>query len=795
MMLDLQTFGDREEAFRTILSSHLSLLEEGLAPQLAQLTQEREVQLLQALDDERERSAGLQEQLDRGAVRVGLEPTPDDLDTLEDDVHQRLSEEEAPVLPPEEPEAPGERVRGAGKAPLLQQRKARPNSRMPTMMPRLLVPEQRSGEVKRLTSMLSCLSTSTSRSRSNVVQGGLGDPPGACECGATLPEGAAFCGVCGKALNNGRRCHKCVRPMAPDSLFCTHCGTRSLAAAPSGQKEFSVLPAWRELAGGRGSLGSYSEVPDRPPRRKSISDTFIMAQTWGLYTGRALHPTSRRRMAWDALTSLMLLYEAVTVPISFLQTDLTPTQKVMTWVTRIFWILDIPLQFCTGFDRKDGEVELRFRKVALRYLRKLFLVDMALVFIDGALFFVDDLQVVGASRSIKILKAVRVLRVLKMVRIIRFARLSNKYVPLWRSFSRSVVATVVFGLARIVLILLIVNHFVACCWCWIGVESDDGGLDSWLISYDSMETTSITGRYAIAFHWSLTQFVGSVDVNPRNSYERIYTICVLVVGFLVMSVVPPMITTLMTQFQAAATENTAPMRQLMDYLYDNGISRELVMRVQRAAIRALRVERQKMPENKVMLLGIVSPGLQTEVKVEIFSPQLLSHPFFKRLSQAYPEAFQAVCHRAVARFTVPAMEYVFEAKDGADCTAMYMVRSGRFCYTCEKAQNVLVNKGDWACEAALWTQWFHRGDMMALEDSVLLKVSAVELQECLNSMHMRRHEPRRYAERFVNQLNDIGFDEVTDIPDPESMNIRQMALEVFPRMTKTRVFQQLPTFL
>jgi len=616
-----------------------------------------------------------------------------------------------------------------------------------------------------------------------------------CSCGVHNPTGAAYCGACGKAMAQGRKCVQCGHVLADKALFCVKCGMRSHTRIFMADTAFAVLPAWRE--GLDPSQNESGTCVTRVNRASKFRNTLSMRRydsekerRRGSFDtkGNVMHPTCKRRMMWDLITCTLLTYEALYLPLTFLELEQPPAVIFMTWVTRLFWTVDIVLSFFTGYDRPDGEVELWWVKVAARYVRSpdgLFL-DAVMVSCDWILFFLSGSSFVGAARSIKLLKALRFVRMFKMVRLVRFSQLMNKYMPQISYLSRSVVATVVVGLVRIMVLLLIANHFLACCWCWIGEESRLAGGDTWLTSYDFLLGSGIGEQYAVAFHWSLTQFVGSTDVNPRNMYERVYTISVLLIGFLVMSTVPPAITTLMTTFQAAATENNAEMRQLTHYLQDNRISQELAVRVQRAALSALRVERQATPENKVTVLAKVSGSLQTEVKYEIFSPGLLEHPFFKRLNEFYPEIFLSVCHRAVSRFTVPAQENVFEENDVPENPGMLFVLSGRLTYKSEsQPAPTRVYSGSWLCEACLWTDWFYRGDCTAVVDSVVVVVDAKGFQEALLTGGLKRREAQRYAERFVLMLNEAGFDDVYDVLNMEyDAQVRQMALEVFPKIIR-----------
>merc|ERR1712048_50255 len=109
--------------------------------------------------------------------------------------------------------------------------------------------------------------------------------------------------------------------------------------------------------------------------------------------------------------------------------------------------------------------------------------------------------------------------------------------------------------------MIMLNHYVTCFWYYLGYSRDD--IATWLNRIDR-DPFSIFDGYAVAYHWSLTQFIGCTDVEPVNTLERMFTIIVLLFAFLVLAIVPPRITTLMTKYDGAAAENTKAVQQLRD---------------------------------------------------------------------------------------------------------------------------------------------------------------------------------------------------------------------------------------
>merc|ERR1719330_381526 len=88
---------------------------------------------------------------------------------------------------------------------------------------------------------------------------------------------------------------------------------------------------------------------------------------------------------------------------------------------------------------------------------------------------------------------------------------------------------VVAQLVQVVFGFLLLNHFIACVWCFIGRWTGDGWYEA-----AALPTLEV---YFIALHWSLTQFHGSMEIHPGNTVERLFALITLTIGMLFFSAV------------------------------------------------------------------------------------------------------------------------------------------------------------------------------------------------------------------------------------------------------------------
>lgn len=91
-----------------------------------------------------------------------------------------------------------------------------------------------------------------------------------------------------------------------------------------------------------------------------------------------LKPESTLRVGWDLTTMVMLLYLAISMPfrVGFAY-DATPGSFLFgfEFLLDLLFIVDVILNFRTGYFRTDGTVEMNYAKVMKNYLKGFFWID------------------------------------------------------------------------------------------------------------------------------------------------------------------------------------------------------------------------------------------------------------------------------------------------------------------------------------------------------------------------------------------------------------------------------------
>lgn len=478
-----------------------------------------------------------------------------------------------------------------------------------------------------------------------------------------------------------------------------------------------------------------------------------------------IQPTCMRRTFWDLIGCFIVLYEVVIIPFQFFDPPASFWQEFMAWVVRIYWTVDFPSCFATGYAKPDGDPEMRPGFVARRYMLTWGVFDLSILAIDWVEHAVQDLDGLGAMRVAKVSKIVRLLRMLRVLRLLQKVKVQD-WMPDFMSsgsFANSFQSegiVIILGIMKSVAFVAMLAHLIACCWYGIGSGLGDPE-DSWLRIH-GVEGASLGYRYATSYHWSLTQFTGSTDIQPHNLRERAYAVVVLLFAFVIAASVVSSITSSLTRLQIVTARQSTQVSMLKQFLYDNHISTKVALRVQRNALYAIQQEKKNIPECNIELLEHISEPLRVELHHEINAPVLTQHPFFRGYDAVHPEAMRRICHTAVTRVSLSRGDLVFCTGEVPTVPVMYFVLTGHLSYIQDGVKAETVKPPDWVCEAFLWTPWVHCGTLKAKEYCCLCMLNAKEFQAIATQFQTEENHARTYAREFVALLNKTSAGNLSD---------------------------------
>mmetsp|Transcript_59335 Transcript_59335/g.154232 ORF Transcript_59335/g.154232 Transcript_59335/m.154232 type:complete len:907 (+) Transcript_59335:87-2807(+) len=544
--------------------------------------------------------------------------------------------------------------------------------------------------------------------------------------------------------------------------------------------EYEILDLWKQVIDGHFGRNRPSRAAMRKtakhdgPLHFSTSGTIFLESATMSLEKLASAPMSSRRLSWEAVGTILMLYDLVMIPLQVFPLQRGHVGFVVTCIGSLYWTIDLPWSFFVGYhDPKRGVVELKLDKIMRHYLRTWFFPDASLVVSDWILILVDVLYKAGEDdvEYLNFLKAGRWLRLLRFLRLIRLFKLHSFYNKLMESLNSEHLITLLQVL-ELVLLVVCINHFIACGWYGVGTLEEE---ESWIrVHFKPSDTFAY--MYSTSLHWSFTQFTpASMEVVPTNSRERVYNVCVVIAAMLVFSSFVSAITEAMTYLRKINGKKTAQHTELRRYFGDNNVSMSVAMRVWRYLEHGAKARRQRKLWMDVEIFREIPEVLKRDLRHEVYMPILTLYPFFHQLNEVNAAAVRSICDKTVHEMSLVADQALFECGQIAD--RMYFVIDGSLNYIIPSEEGKrVVHVGDWVAEAAVWVRWFHSGTLVAKQFSAAIALQSSELHSVFRQYTEMLWPCGKYATLFLRHIT--GRREISDI-GLEFDTVQTLAHEAF----------------
>eukprot|EP00928_Gymnodinium_smaydae_P028119 TRINITY_DN21530_c0_g1_i1.p1 TRINITY_DN21530_c0_g1~~TRINITY_DN21530_c0_g1_i1.p1 ORF type:complete len:574 (+),score=116.93 TRINITY_DN21530_c0_g1_i1:50-1771(+) len=432
---------------------------------------------------------------------------------------------------------------------------------------------------------------------------------------------------------------------------------------------------------------------------------------------------------------------------------------------RCCWLWDIGINFFTGYVNQDGGHVMDPGLVAWRYLRKQFIFDMAVVVTDWAEVLLDGIGGFGILKTYKLFR---------IVRLLKLTRARDVFEDLLQLMQTEMI-TVWLSLSKMLILLLLVSHFLACGWYGLGRLGQHLNRRSWL---DAVNETTFEARYMTSFHAAISIFFGEHVVNVDSVLERLFISTCLGFTFALQIWFVSFVTTAMTRMEIINSQRSAKFASLDRFLTSRCIHRDLIFKIHRNLHHALEMDMMAATESSIELLPLLSPPLLELLHFEMHSVTFHVHPFFNELLIRSTPTMKRICHSAASDLAAPGKEIIFETFQPPDNPCMLFVRSGKLQYDRADGEVEEITSGTLLCEAVLWTSdWIHVGTLQALTDCSFMAIDAQSIQDIAGSLYI--NEFCSYAAEFVSQLNQdhTCLSDVVDVG-----HITSSAVVAFPDM-------------
>eukprot|EP00747_Dinoflagellata_sp_TGD_P089378 gnl/TRDRNA2_/TRDRNA2_164301_c4_seq3.p1 gnl/TRDRNA2_/TRDRNA2_164301_c4~~gnl/TRDRNA2_/TRDRNA2_164301_c4_seq3.p1 ORF type:complete len:785 (+),score=143.12 gnl/TRDRNA2_/TRDRNA2_164301_c4_seq3:312-2357(+) len=480
-----------------------------------------------------------------------------------------------------------------------------------------------------------------------------------------------------------------------------------------------------------------------------------------------LFPGSTWRLLWDLCGLLFIGWDIFAIPLRVFDRVFDPSESpafnTMGWATLLFWSVDLISSFFTGYVEK-GVTVMDGKRIAIHYLKTWFIVDCLIVVPDWVtriMNFNDDEEGGTDSSPVRLLRILRLLRVLRLLRLLKLDRIwAGIYDHIGSEF-----VSVLMKILKLIVLLLVVNHLIGCTWWWIGDMAFDNKKPNW-IEVNGFDHKGFEYCYISSMHWSLTQFTpASMEVTPENVFERCFAVLVLVFAMVVFSSFVSRITAATSSLREAKQKETREFFLLRRFLRESRISKRLSLRLQRYAEYVKEQQAMRVSRQDVKLLATLSTPLLNELQYELYSRHLSSHAFFRYLHINHLGSAIKLC--ASALFEVPLAGGDMAFFGGEHATGMIYVVEGDMLYKRRKQPPCQVEMGSWLCEAVLWTDWSHCGDLKAIRETNLIAIDPYQFTQVMSRSPGAWRKASRYALAYCRKLTGCNKVELTDMQLPK----------------------------
>lgn len=457
-------------------------------------------------------------------------------------------------------------------------------------------------------------------------------------------------------------------------------------------------------------------------------------------------PASTKRVAWDMAGGVLIMYDMVIIPMKVFSYTPSVFTELMDWTTLLFWTANIAATLTVGYVKK-GITIMSPSKILCNYLRTWFIVDCLVLIPDWLFTFfagAEAEQTVsedtgdgaggGGEDAVKLLRMLRLARTLRLLRLLKLAWILDRI----NDYLDSEYASIISNVIKMIVLLLGINHIIACCWFAIAGNAEG----SWVDAYDLLGADWVL-QYLTSFHWSITQFTpASMHVQPKTMGERIFAIFVVIFALVGFSYVVGSITSSLAQLRSMSEGASKEFWLLRRFLRRNHVPIALQVRIQKFVEHSYLKQKERMTMGQVKMLSLLSDSLYEELMCAMNLPHLQVHPLFKFLEELSPITLQRLAKEAVGRIELAREDTLFVPSQSAD--HMYTVVSGRLLYSRspkggkeEEPRIEFVDAGeDWIAEPTLWsTRWVHVGELKAATEAELQTVDPIKFAGILCHVH------------------------------------------------------------
>lgn len=262
---------------------------------------------------------------------------------------------------------------------------------------------------------------------------------------------------------------------------------------------------------------------------------------------------------FDALLLIFTLFAAIEVPLHLALRYPTPHWiHLVNFVYPIIFSVDIIATFFTSITI-DGEEVTSKKKIAIKYLRSWFIVDVIAATPFDLIFSVGWLsEASNAARSLRLFSP----RYIQTLLQVRMLRLYHIFPFLEKTNKKELLNPGILRLIFTVFIVIFVSHWISCGWLALGKA--DPALD-------------ILTNYLRALYWTVTTITttGYGDIVPTTNLQMLYTIFVQLLGAGMYGYIIGNLASMLANSDLARTQFRAKMEKIQTFMQYRDVPEDL----------------------------------------------------------------------------------------------------------------------------------------------------------------------------------------------------------------------------
>ncbi|XP_073346934.1 voltage-gated inwardly rectifying potassium channel KCNH6-like [Pagrus major] len=302
------------------------------------------------------------------------------------------------------------------------------------------------------------------------------------------------------------------------------------------------------------------------------------------------------KAVWDWVILLLVIYTAIFTPYSatFLLSDQEEAAmqtcgyscsplNVVDLIVDIMFIVDIIINFRTTYVNSNDEVVSQSVRIAVHYFKGWFLIDMVAAIPFDLLIYRSGEEVVRGGGEGETTTLIGLLKTARLLRLVRVARKLDRYSE--------------YGAAVLFLLMCtfaLIAHWLACIWYAIGnVERSTSAGIGWLDNLgeqlgkpynDSIIRSgpSIRDKYVTALYFTFSSLtsVGFGNVSPNTNSEKIFSICVMLIGALMYASIFGNVSAIIQRLYSGTARYHAQMMRVREFIRFHQIPNPLRQRLE-----------------------------------------------------------------------------------------------------------------------------------------------------------------------------------------------------------------------